>query len=221
VARRATPDSYFMIQDADDWAAPRRAAVLLTTLLKKNADLAVSAQPQFCEMVDGTPYQVGTRWDRIAGREDGSTFAVQTALNNRFLYRVPHHGLFRMAVLNKVGGYYGGFHVGGWDTLLTNLILMIGSVGWTPEPLYYRFLRPNSVTHSTVTGFNSAYASAVSKCLSDLYRQCYAEFVRYRAGQSSYDALVRFIQQRSRRNVTPEDKTLLASEALRLRRAMV
>jgi|SRR5271166_817934 len=52
VARRATPDHFFMMQDADDWAAPDRAAALLSSMLEAKSDLAVSAQPQFCDGAD-------------------------------------------------------------------------------------------------------------------------------------------------------------------------
>src|SRR5271165_2672374 len=95
VARRATPDHFFMMQDADDWAAPDRAAALLSSMLEAKSDLAVSAQPQFCETSEGTPYQIAVRWDRMSREKTAQQFTVIPWISEDFLYRAPHHGLVR------------------------------------------------------------------------------------------------------------------------------
>jgi hypothetical protein len=209
-----------MMQDADDWASPRRAAALLTSMLENNSDLAVSAQPQFCERADGSPCQIGTRWDRMANDEVGEKFTFQNQLSEKFLYRAPHHGLINIATLDKIGGYYGGFRVG-WDTVLTNLILMVGSVSWTPEPLYYRLVRTDSLTHSAETGFRSTYAAAVGKCLERIYRDCYTKYLQYCLGKISYSAFVDYIRTISSRYITREDRSALVSETEKLGKAML
>ena len=219
IARRASPDPYFMIQDADDWAAPNRAASLLSILRRSNSALAVSAQPQFCETPHGIPYQIAVRWDRMSNAETSLEFVVQNTLTKRFLYRAPHAGLIRMSALSDVGGYYGGFRVG-WDTLLTNVLMMIGSITWTPERLYYRLVRDQSLTHSSSTGVNSAYASAVSNCLRELYDDCYKAYCEYRAERMLHSHLASYIQAVCSRYVTPADQSALTFYTQKLRNRM-
>jgi len=219
VVRRATLDSYFMMQDADDWAAPGRAATLLNDLLENKSDLAVSAQPQFCESDDGTPYQVSIRWSRAENDETQSRFVLQHSITDEFSYRAPHHGLVRLSALDRIGGYYGGFRIG-WDVLLTNLILMTGSISWTPEPLYYRLVRSDSLTHSSQTGAQTEYAAAVSRCLQKIYKDCYAQYrlrVRGRIDRARLCAAIRHI---SGRYVSSEDRRSLELHASQLRRMM-
>jgi hypothetical protein len=219
VAQRATCDAYFMMQDADDWATPTRAATLLEILLRDRADLAVCAQPQFAELPDGTSFQVAMRWDRLLHKPTTEKFVVQRALTEEFLYRAPHHGLVRVAALRRVGGYYGGFRIG-WDTLLTNLILMTGSITWTPEPLYYRLVRVDSLTHSAETGTKSEYARIVSRCLRRLYDDCYGFYKRSRAGEIDRNRLVQGIRWASQRYVTQAQALELHKQASRLRQVL-
>lgn len=220
VARRATPDPYFMMQDADDWAAPNRAEVLLARMLKDNSDLSVSAQPQFREATDGTPYQVGMRWDRIADENAAPNFTICKCIDENFIYRVPHAGLLRTAALRRIGGYYGGFRVG-WDTLLTNVILMTGAISWTPEPLYYRLVRSDSLTHSRETGTESSYASFVNRCLRLIYHDCYDSYKYYLFGVITRGSLADRIATICHRYVTRGDDMILNSEARRLRKLML
>lgn len=220
VARRATPDPYFMMQDADDWSAPERAATLLKSLLDNNSALAVSSQPQFCEAADGTPYQIATRWDRVARRETEARFVVQNKIDEKFRYRAPQAGLIRTAALRDIGGYYGGFPNVGWDSLLTNLVLMTGSISWVPEPLYYRLIRPDSLTHSAHTGAQTEYATAVTRCLRQLYRECYTQYHLYRRGEITRVRLSDSIKRICGRYVSPHDLSALDLHARRLREAM-
>ncbi len=219
VAQLATPDGLFMMQDADDWADPHRAATLINALISSGASIAVSMQPQFSEMPDGRSYQLGMRWDRVVPGPTAQKFVVQTTLTEDFYYRAPHHGLLRIDALRRIGGYYGGFRIG-WDTLLTNLLLMTGSITWRPEPLYYRLIRPESLTHSIHTGTASDYAARVSCCLRRLYGDCYGFYRSLRKGHMTSDQLADAIRWASRRYVTAEDQLELQRQADRLRRAM-
>jgi hypothetical protein len=220
VVRRATPDAYFMMQDADDWAAPQRAAKLLKSLLDNNSNFAVSSQPVFFEAKDGTCQPAGIRWDRVANGKSHGRFTIQKTLSAEFRYRAPHHGLFRSATLRDIGGYYGGFPNIGWDTLLTNLALMIGSISWTPEPLYYRLIRPDSVTHCAETGTRSEYAAAVTRCLRQIYHDCYSQYELYRRGELTRFRLADSIQQICGRYVSDADRAALDKNARRLRQMM-
>jgi glycosyltransferase involved in cell wall biosynthesis len=219
IARRATPDPYFLIQDADDWSAPDRSASLLETLHSERAEFAVSAQPQFREAPDGATYPIGLHWSSVCNGEGPMDLAIDPHVTSRFRYRAPHHGLFRMGALRDIGGYYGGFHIA-WDTLLTNLVLMTGSIGWTPEPLYYRFVRGDSLTFSAHTGVRSGYAGAVSQCIEQLYQECFSRFRAFRRQEISRPALCQAIQHICSRYVTEEDRLHLAASASELRRRM-
>jgi glycosyltransferase involved in cell wall biosynthesis len=219
VARRATPDPYFMMQDADDWAAPRRAAALLRILLDEESDLAVSAQPQFREAADGSQYQTAIRWNRMSRADSAGRFVIKPRITDDFDYRVPHAGLIRTSALRDIGGYFGGFRVG-YDILLTNLVLMTGSVSWTPEPLYYRLVRAESLTHCNGTGPNSDYAAAVTKCLRQLYKDSHGHFIRYRAGKMSRPNFLSSVKQVCGRYVSSDDMSRLTLHARQLRRAM-
>jgi glycosyltransferase involved in cell wall biosynthesis len=219
VARRATHDPFFMMQDADDWAAPNRAEALLESLLSKKSDLAVSAQPQFCERSDGTPYQTSVRWNQMVQEETNKPFVVQRALSEEFRYRAPHHGLIRTSALREIGGYYGGFRIG-WDTLLTNLVLMVGSISWTPEQLYFRLVRPDSLTHSVHTGAQSEYAAGVSRCLRMIYQECFAHYQTYRRMQINRAQLSDRIQSICGRHLSADDKAALNLQSGKLRGAM-
>jgi glycosyltransferase involved in cell wall biosynthesis len=219
VARLATPDPFFLIQDADDWSAPRRAELLLAGLLGDNSEFVVSSQPQFCESADGTPYPVSIRWDWAARGPTDEQYVLQSSLTEEFCYRAPHHGLFQAATLRDIGGYYGGLRCK-WDTLIPNLVLMIGSIGWTPSPLYYRLLRGNSLTHSVQTGPQSKAAVAEYRCMQQLYKECHNEYQRLKQGEIDRDQLCASIRQICGRNVTTKSRATLERQAQRLRREM-
>jgi hypothetical protein len=155
----------------------------------------------------------------MSGHNAARDFIVSKRVDETFAYRAPHAGLIRSDSLRKIGGYYGGFRVG-WDTLLTNMILMTGSISWTSEPLYYRLVRVDSLTHSTHTGAESEYASRVSACLRTLYRDCYEAYRCHQAGMMSRNLLSEYIKQISQRYVSEDERLALSSEARRLRGMM-
>ena len=154
VARRATPDPYFLIQDADDYSAPNRVERLIGALQRDESDLAVSAQPQVLE-TEQRAQIVELRWVNSSYQPDAGPFIVHHALTSAHKYRAPHHGLFRSSSLGAIGGYYGGLRIN-YDTLVPNLILMIGRISHVPEPLYYRVIRSDSFnsfpTHGRAVG---------------------------------------------------------------------
>src|SRR5881409_1440807 len=134
-----------LIQDADDWSHPDRVSYLLSALEHEKADLAISAQPQFYESSDGSNNVSCVRWLAKANNNAvvsgiKNRFVLDTKLTSRFLYRSPHHGLFRIKTLHEIGGYYGGFRFN-YDVLITNIILMIGKIAHVSKPLYYRLVR--------------------------------------------------------------------------------
>ena len=219
VAAGAAATPYLLIQDADDWSDPRRAATLLDLLRREGADLAVSAQAQYAE----TPRSgkvVETRWVQTStSAMPPGPFILTRALGPEYAYRVPHMGLYRTEALRRIGGYYGGFRVG-YDTLLTNLILMTGGVSHTPLSLYHRLMRPESLTHSPHTGTRSAEAKAAHHAIAELYRDCFQNYSNYLSGVLDSKQLGEAIRGIVSRNVTPADAAALTWETQRLRRVL-
>jgi hypothetical protein len=219
VVLNATSARYFMVQDADDWSSRTRAACLLARLERDGSDLAVSAQPQYVEI--GVQRQMlGVRWAKMSTNAIPSQgFVVNRKLTSSFAYRVPHVGLFKTDSLRRIGGYYGGFRVG-YDTLLTNLILMTGRISHVPQPLYYRLVRRESLTHSSKTGLISTMARDVYRALAAIYRRCFASYLEYLEGRLDSDQLSRRLRSYALRYVTGDDARRLASETQRLKRLL-
>jgi glycosyltransferase involved in cell wall biosynthesis len=219
VVLNATSAPYFLIQDADDWSASTRVATLLERLEREGSDLAISAQPQYMENGNGNRL-LDIRW--ATASRDGSPaerFVVRPTLAPEYAYRVPHAGLFRSNSIRRVGGYYGGFRIA-YDTLLTNLILMTGRVSHVAQPLYFRLVRPESLTHSPLTGFHSAHARRVQKAIVALYRRCFTWYSKYLAGSLDSRRLGEVIRGSVARNVTAADARQLAVETQRLKQSL-
>lgn len=197
VVLKATSARYFLLQDADDWSDPRRVESLLRLLRCDGSDLAISAQPQFCEEDEGVR-TIDVRWCTQAEPGRRLPFAVDRSLTSEFRYRAPHHGLFRTESLHRIGGYYAGFKFG-YDTLLTNLILMTGRVSHSLEPLYHRMVHAQSLTQDADTGFGSRSRLAIQQRLRLLYAEAfelYSGFSAGRIGSADFLAGVRRICDR-------------------------
>ena len=217
VALNATTAPFFLIQDADDWSTPARAAALLDRLERDGSDLAVSAQPQFVDEQSGRRI-TSVRWAATSSDAMPAVrFTVGCALGPEFAYRAPHHGLFRSDAIRRVGGYYGGFRVG-YDTILTNLILTTGKISHVAQPLYYRQIRPESLTHSAATGNGSRFAAGSHKAVISLYRHCFLRYSEYLAGRIDSQQLGAAMRSTIAKNVNPADARQLAMETQRLKR---
>jgi glycosyltransferase involved in cell wall biosynthesis len=217
VVLNATSAPYFLIQDADDWSPPGRAACLLDRLERDGSDLAVSAQIHYRETSAGAQ-TVGVRWYGIsAGGRAGQPFVVRPRLTPQFLYRAPHHGLFRAASIRHVGGYYGGFRVS-YDSMLTNLILMTGRVSHIAQPLYYHLVRPGSLTQSPATGMKSRFRLETDRAIAALYERCYNLYLAYLRGKTDSTHLARGIRDFVANNIPAENARQLGMETARLKR---
>ena len=216
VVLNATSARYFLIQDADDWSASTRVASLLDRLEHEGSDLAISAQPQYVENGRGSQV-LDVRWATISynGAQE-RRYVVRPTLAPEYGYRAPHHGLFRCDSIRGVGGYYGGVRVA-YDKLLTNLILMTGRISHVPQPLYYRLVRRESLTHSPLTGVGSAYAQQVQRALVESYRNCFTCYLEYLAGKIDSRRLGEIIRGSIKKNVRAADARQLSLETQRLR----
>jgi len=214
VALNATLTPYFLIQDADDWSAPRRVERLLGAMERDQSDLAVSAEPQFVETRNGNQV-VDIRWHRATRKPDAGNFVIHHHITSAYKYRAPHHGLFRSSSLRAIGGYYAGLRIS-YDTLVPNLILMTGRISHVSEGLYFRLLRPASLTHDSVTGIGTANAKREAAIQKRLYQWCFSYYRKYLAGQVTAPQLTASIRSVCDSQITPFDRRALIRETNRL-----
>jgi len=213
----ATTAPYLLIQDADDWSHPERIQKLLAAIDGDKADFAVSAQCLIREGVYNSEEPPDIRWiERLNGtllvNGLADKYKVNTKLTRQFLYRSAHHGLFRTEVLRKIGGYYGGFRTS-YDTILTNFILMVGKIAHVPEPLYYRLVRPTSLTQSAETGYRSIQRKQILLKLEQIYNITYKLYKSYLRGQMTGDNLIKSIRSTCENYIPKDDVQTISSES--------
>jgi len=206
VALEATPDSFFLVQDADDWSAPHRVATLLQLLHRNKSHYAFSTLAQFRDSDNGSIIPIGLMFSE----------GPDTSERAEFKNRIPHVGLFQTRALRLLGGYYAGFKFG-YDMLLTNLLLLAGVVAWTPEHLYWRRVRPTSLSHAPDTGWRSLARRNARVEMRELYwcvYRDYQDFIRRRISGPVFLSLVR-TRVCARRS--PADDAAIGSSAAQLR----
>lgn len=202
----ATDAPYFVVQDADDWSAPGRIAALLGRLRADHADAASSSF-----------YDVGqSNGAASQRRRDIRPERRALPLGEQFRHRMWHCGLFRVAALRSIGGYYAGFRIG-YDSLLMNLLLMTWRVTYIDEPLYHRTIRPDSLVHSRATGFRSAQRRETARELRLLYATAYRWYRQYLDGALHADELRARVRQLCESQVSLADRAALSAETQRLR----
>lgn len=205
-----TTSPYFLIQDSDDWSHPERIAQLLNAIEYDNADFAVSAQPQIVERSDGINEIIELRWIKKVNNQitytDSSTlsrFHINTMLTPKFRYRSPHHGLFRTSTLRNLGGYHPGYRIN-FDSLIPNLILMVGKISHVSLPLYYRFIRKESLTHSEATGIDSFAAKKELETTKFLYSKFYTIYEVFLKGQLDSKGLFNAFKKIFESTISPD-----------------
>jgi len=218
----ASNTPYFLVQDADDWSTPTRVASLLSSLTREGSDLAFSAWQQYRADVNGYLQPDSIRWRRrqpgdplLAPPGHRELFLFDTVLNEHFVNRAAHHGIFRREALERIGGYYAGFRMN-YDTLLTNFLLMTGRVSFVEEPHYQYVLRPDSLSHSQTTGVRSPIRIATKQRLAGMYREAFGHYRAWMRQQLSSTQFTERIRQLAARNVTPDLGHALKVETARL-----
>lgn len=209
VVLEATPDDFLLIQDADDLSAPRRVELLFELLQREKSNYACSTLAQFHQDREGRLHTDAPLYSSGPPREPMSELAS----------RIPHHGLFRTDALRQLGGYYGGFRFG-YDELLTGLLQLAGPVSWSPAQLYWRRLRPDSLTRAPETGMRSARRNAMRADMRQLYRHAYAEHCRFRAGQIDHGQLMHALRACALARLDQRDATAISRLGEELREAM-
>jgi glycosyltransferase involved in cell wall biosynthesis len=220
VVLHAANAPYLLIQDADDWSDPERVSLLLAALERDRSDFAVSAQSLYVQS-EGSLHLSGVRWsERSNAPSPPARFMVNPCLTSEYNYRAPHHGLFRSQALRDVGGYYAGFRLS-YDRLLTNLMMMRGSVSHVPVSLYYRLMRAESITHSPSTAWNSEMGRREFELGQRFYSLCFEQYQEYLAERLSPIALLSFMRKTAQQHVMEVDRSELHSEVQRLRALLV
>lgn len=207
---------FLLIQDADDWSAPDRVRTLLRMLHRDGSDMAFSAWQQYTQEAGGALRTASVRWrraDRDARKRE--RFLFDPILTDDFINRASHHGVFRAATVKRLGGYYGGFRIN-YDTLLTNLLLMVGKVSFVQSPLYHYVLRRDSLSHSPVSGAFSPERIRVRKLQAAIYREALRFYRDWRRGRMTSPELMRRIREASAVRITAQERAELASETARL-----
>ena len=216
VAVGATNAEFFLTQDADDWSDPNRVRLCLAKMNEERSDFVISVQPQCQETASGKIAVVATHFQRRSHRERSGPTILNTTLDNSYLYRACHHALFRTSTLSCIGGYYGGFRLH-YDTLLTNLLLMVGKLSFIQSPLYYRFLWPGAQTSRPETGFGSEASLLAIQQQQQIYGQAFDHYKAFTSSRSNAYVLAQSFQRISQQNVSVQDQYVLDQEVCRLR----
>lgn len=208
VVLEATSSAFFATVDADDWCHPRWLATLLHELLETDSVFALSAH---------TVHELENGSNSVRVR---NTFPQRgNPLTNAFYHRAAHQGLYRTQALRSVGGYYGGLRIA-YDMLLTNLMLMIGTVSYVEEPLYHRCLRPQSLTTSKSTGFGSAQRIAAVQRMRELYQQAFTYYTRHISQKEPISRLSAQLQQLTAYDIPCRHHNELNYESINLIKAL-
>jgi glycosyltransferase involved in cell wall biosynthesis len=207
VALAATPDSYFLVQDADDWSEPERVDTLLARLQAEDAEV-VYAATYTCTEAD-------------PGDRGVEAFPALTAsLGPEFVHRAHHPAaLYCTEALRRIGGPFGGLRIG-YDSLLVNLLRMTARVAFEPRPLTTYRMRQDSLTGAAETGFGSPERERAWAELDRRYQEARAFYERHEAGAFRRDTLAELLRQQAERGCDPEDLRALRAEAARLREAL-
>jgi glycosyltransferase involved in cell wall biosynthesis len=204
VVLEATPDPLFLVQDADDWSEPDRVERLVARLRAEEADVVYSAVWR-CHAEDPS-----TRW--VRGYDD-----LLAPLDAEFLHRGCYPAaLYRVEALRRIGGPWAGFRIG-YDSLLVNLLRMTAEVAFEERPLSTYRMRPDSLTTSPETGFDSRERERVWAVLEARYQEARALYEDHRAGAFRRDTLAELIRQRVGRGREPDEASALRREVDRLR----
>jgi glycosyltransferase involved in cell wall biosynthesis len=209
IALEATDDKFFLVQDADDWSAPQRLACLLRLIASDRADYAFSTLAQFSNLGNGG----------ISINSPMFSVVRDTLPSPDFKCRIPHHGLFRVSALRMLGGYFGGYKFG-YDEFITNILLLSGTVSWSPDHLYWRRLRSDSLTRRADTGMASAARKAMRARLGNLYQEIYGDYVAFLGRHLSGEDFLKRVRSRVQASRGPGDEQRIKSEAARLRDVM-
>ncbi|MFN6191617.1 MAG: glycosyltransferase family 2 protein [Planctomycetia bacterium] len=145
----ATDYPGYMFQDADDWSAANRLAVLLAEAEETGAEL-VGCQPNtiFC----GLPEEPEAEYPRD--------------VNAAVLANPIHHLLLPSSVMTRdlivrLGGFATGLRYGG-DSEFLRRAIFVATVRNVPERCYFRRVHPQAATRRPESGYESPMRQALA-----------------------------------------------------------
>ena len=209
VVLNATSSPYLLIQDADDWSAPRRVEGLLSELERQHADFAFSAHHLYKELANGQLVFQGMEWCQ----------RPCTTLSDTLLYRFPHTGLWRVRSLRNIGGYYGGFKFG-YDRFLTSVVALVGKVSYVCAPLYHITSRPHSLMRNKGTGIGSSARAAMDREMDRMYKELYQLNLRFTEQALTATDLLMRLSAICKRHMSGEDERAVTRHSRQLRGLM-
>jgi len=206
VALEAGSEPYFLVQDADDWSAPDRIAMLLDRMRTDGSRWATSG----CALHEAVSSRSTVLHSfRFCGE-------VDSVSGGPYWHRVGHNALFERDALRELGGYYGGVRIG-YDTLIVNLCLMLYPHSHVPTPLYHVVKWDHSLTRDPRTGHGSPARQAVRLRLELMYEAALALNREFLRGRITAERLYAGIRALCRAEVSAADATALRRESRRLR----
>ncbi len=125
----------------------------------------------------------------------------------------PGEALLDVRPLLYVGGCYGGFRFG-YDTFLSLLLRMTGTVSHITDPLYHQ-ANPSVAPGTTDEAVSPPHPAVME--LAKLYPEAYHVYCEYLHGSISASVLGQQLRVLAWRHVSPADWDALRREAERLR----
>jgi glycosyltransferase involved in cell wall biosynthesis len=170
VVLAAVETPWFAIHDADDWSEPMWLMELVSQAVEGDAVAAFAPQ-------------VLHHGGRVRAEAVHPQLATRTRLVQ--MTQLAHHaGVYRTTALRSAGGYHPAYRIG-YDTMIVNLVRMVGPCVVSPQARYHRVHRFGSLTTSRQTGFGSPERNAVKIRLQEMYQvalgtdpSCLADMVR-------------------------------------------
>lgn len=157
----ATGSRWFAIHDADDWADSDWLECLVHPMFRYGSVVALA--PQWVHAPGG-----GAKIEMPA--DVPKDCYPRLRAGQPFLTHIAHHAtVYRTLVAQRIGGHP-GYRIG-FDSLMVNLMLMLGSGLLESGARYHRDIRPGSLFTSTLTGRGSPERRAATRGLNRLYRR--------------------------------------------------
>lgn len=155
VTLQACDTPWFSVHDADDWSEPEWLEELISRAVETDSVAAFAPQVLHRgakKTIEQVHRQLETR-DVLPG-----------------LTQLAHHaGVYRTEILRAAGGYHPAYRIG-YDTMVVDLVRLLGPCAVSPNPRYHRVTRFGSLTMSRQTGFGTAARAAVKEKLIELYK---------------------------------------------------
>jgi glycosyltransferase involved in cell wall biosynthesis len=226
VVRRASRDRLWATLDADDFVEKRWLERLIAWIERPGVVAATprldtfitrSMQRQLQERgartKDGQPYRVAIYRDDPRPRAD---YVPLAPLSTQFFFRAHMLGVFDSEAVGSIGGFHGGESIL-WDRLMTNLLMMLGTVVIDEEAQYVRRLIAGSLTTSSHLRRGSEYFDEVLRDLDAIYLDCLAHWGEARRGRITPVELASAIRDQAGRLLSARERDELDAVAERLR----